>query len=60
MTRKELMSIDIRNLSDKAGRFFEESDQEALADLFGSCRSLAEIDKKAEAMYDEFFGEEED
>lgn len=59
MTRKELMSIDIRNLSEKAGRFFEESDQEALADLFGSCRSIEEIDKKAEAMYDEFFGEED-
>ena len=59
MTKKELMSIDIRNLGDKARRIFEESDQEALADLFANCQSIEEIDAAAEEMFGDIFGEEE-
>lgn len=59
MTRKELMSINLNYLSDKARRIFEESDQEALADLFGSCQSIEEIDAAAEEMFGDIFGEEE-
>lgn len=42
-------------LSDKARRFFEESDELALDGLFGNCNTIEEIEKIANDLYDEFF-----
>ena len=43
-------------LSDKARRFFEESDETALDGLFGNCNSIEEIEEVAEDLYNEIFG----
>ena len=43
-------------LSDKARRFFEESDASVLDALFGKCNSIEEIEKIANDLYDEIFG----
>lgn len=53
-----LETLDIRKVNEKAQRFFEESDQGALADIFGKCESIEEINATAEDWYDEVFGEE--
>ena len=58
MTKKELMDINITELSDKARRFFEESDPIGITNIFGGCKDLADIEQTAEELYDEFFGEE--
>ena len=42
-------------LSDKARRFFEESDEAALDGLFGNCNSIEEIEKIVEDLYDTIF-----
>ena len=52
-------TANLTGLSRKAMRFFEESDQQALDDLFGDCNSLEDIENAADEMYDEFFGEED-
>lgn len=51
----KLQSIDIRVLNEKAQKFFEESDQNALIDLFGACKTTEEINKTADELYSEFF-----
>ena len=43
-------------LSDKARRFFEESDETTLEGLFGNCESIEEIEKVANDLYDEILG----
>lgn len=57
MKKLDLNKLDIRDLSEKAQRFFETSDIEALQDLFGDCKTAEEIDAVANDLYDEFFGE---
>ena len=42
-------------LSDKARRFFEESDESALDVLFGNCNTIDEIEHVANSLYDEIF-----
>lgn len=44
-------------LSDKARRFFEESDASVLDGLFGNCNTIEEIENVANDLYDEVFGE---
>lgn len=56
MTKKELMNIDIRDLSEKAQRIFEESDQNGINDLFGNCKNIGDINRAAEQLYSEIFG----
>lgn len=53
-----LMNLDMRVLGEKAQRFFEESDQNGLADLFGSCKTIEEINNVADELYAEFFEED--
>lgn len=53
----DIRNIDIRELGEKAQRFFEESDQGAREDLFGECKSIEEINNVAEDLYEEFFEE---
>lgn len=57
MTRTDLMKIDIRNLSEKAQRIFEQSDDGALEAIFGTCESIEDINEVAEASYAELLGE---
>lgn len=47
---------NLNYLSDKARRFFEESDGTALEDLFGNCNSYEEIEEIANDLYDVIFG----
>lgn len=56
MTKKELLNLDIRVLSEKAQRIFEESDQNAINDFFGKCESIDDINRAAEDLYSEIFG----
>lgn len=42
-------------LTKKARRFFEESDQVALDDIFGKCESIEEIEEVANELYNETF-----
>ena len=42
-------------LSDKASRFFEESDEIVLEGLFGNCKTIEEIENIANDLYDEIF-----
>lgn len=58
MTKKELMELDIRDLSGKSARIFEESDIYALLDHFGECKSNEEIDAVSEEIYDLIFSPE--
>ena len=53
----DIMKIDIRELEEKAQRFFEESDEGALRDFFGDCKTIEEINATANDLYDEFFDE---
>ena len=48
-------ACNLNCLSDKARRFFEESDRTALEDLFGNCNTIEEIEKVAEDLYSEIF-----
>ena len=47
---------NLNYLSDKARRFFEESDGTALEDLLGNCNSYEEIEEIANDLYDVIFG----
>lgn len=55
----KLSNIDMRTLNERAQRFFEESDQGTLNDYFGECKSIAEINETADALYGDFFKEDE-
>lgn len=58
MNRKSFWkTANLTNLSDKARRFFEESDGTALDGLFGNCNSIEDIEKVANDLYDEIFGD---
>lgn len=46
-------------MSDKARRFFEESDEAALDGFFGSCNTIEEIEEVAQELYDQIFGNQE-
>lgn len=59
MTRKDLINIDIRNLSEKARRIFEESDPNGLSDLFANCNNIDDINRTAEDLYAGIFGDDE-
>ena len=50
-------TANLTKLSDKARRFFEESDGTALDGLFGNCNSIQEIEDVANDLYDEIFGD---
>ena len=52
-----LQKLDIRELNEKAQRFFEASDSNGINDIFGKCKSIDEINEIADELYDEFFGE---
>ena len=59
MKKKSFWKTDKCNLaylSDKARRFFEESDETALEGLFGNCESIEVIENVANDLYDEIFG----
>lgn len=51
----ETEECNLSCLSDKARRFFEESDGSALEGLFGNCNSYEEIEEVAADLYDEIF-----
>ena len=58
MTKKSFWKeLNWNYLSDKARRFFEESDEDALERLFGNCNTIEEIESIANDLYDEIFGE---
>lgn len=54
-----LDNIDIRELSPAAARIFEMSDQGALADLFGGCKTIEEINRTADQLAEAFEEEAE-
>ena len=59
MRKKPLwQTVNGNLLSDKARRFFEESDNGGIECLFGNCNTIEEIEETASELYDEFFGEE--
>ena len=51
-------ACNLNCLSDKARRFFEESDGEALEGLFGNCNTIEEIEEVANGLYSEIFENE--
>lgn len=51
-------TVDIRYLDEKAQWFFEQSDQGALADLFGKCSTIEDINKTAADLWAEFHDED--
>ena len=56
MKNKEFWKeCNLNYLSDKARRFFEESDGTALQDLFGDCNTYEEIENVANDLYNEIF-----
>ena len=55
--KKFWKECNLNYLSEKARRFFEESDGTALEDLFGNCNSYEEIEEISNDLYDEIFGD---
>lgn len=55
----KLSKADILGLNSKARRFYIESDGQALAELFGACKSLQEINDTANNLYNMFFDQSE-
>ena len=51
----ETEECNLSYMSDKARRFFEESDGAALEGLFGNCNTIEEIEDVANDLYDEIF-----
>lgn len=50
--RFDITKVDYRDLSEKAMKFCEGCDQEALKNYFGTCKNLEEMNKIAEALAD--------
>ena len=53
-----LQKLDIRELNEKAQRFFEASEINGINDIFGKCKTIDEINETADDLYDDFFGED--